>query len=181
MHYVYLYVEKNVATDCIKFGMKLSEYADRIIIIDKIEKNGIKAYLSPKDSVYYNNIEYCCLKINIEHDLENVFVCDNLENNNIFSKSNSSNILNYEIGSFENPSCIIATSILPENISLYNKIIDSPLIVEDSQMLFYQKNILNIIDNFDTKNLKTLYYILKSDNFSDNFIDYNSKNKQNKH
>ena len=165
MHYVYLYVEKNVATDCIKFGMKLSEYADRIVMLNNIEKSGMTAFLSPKDSIHYSDTNYYCLKINIEQDLENVFICNKLEKNNSFDKSNSISILNYKIGSFENPRCIITTSILPENINLYNKIMDSPLIIENSQMLFYQKNILNIIDEFDNSQLQKLYYILISDKF----------------
>lgn len=156
MHYVYLYVEKNVANDCIKYGMKLSEYADRIITLNEVEKTGITAFLSPQDSTKYDSFDYVCLKTNIEDDMENVFVCNNLDTTNNFANTNFHQFKSYIVGSFENPSCIITTSLLPENIFLYNKIIDTPLIVQNSRRFYYQKNILDLIDNLETEDLKQI-------------------------
>ena len=50
-------------------------------------------------------------------------------------------------------------AILPENISLYNNIIDSPLLVQDSKEFYYNKRINELIDD-ETFSASELYKAL---------------------
>ena len=63
MENLFIYVENEKAADCLKYGMKLSEYANKIIAFNNIEKRGILAYLTPKDSDLYDNNFFTCLRI----------------------------------------------------------------------------------------------------------------------
>ena len=51
------------------------------------------------------------------------------------------------MGDFEDPLALICSTILPENISIYNKIIDTPLLVENSKDFYYKKSIFEMLDN----------------------------------
>ncbi|MEG0872497.1 MAG: hypothetical protein RSE00_00610 [Clostridia bacterium] len=157
MNNLYLYIENTKINEAVKYGMKLSEYANKCLAIADIEKNSIIAYLSPKDCDLYYDIQYTCLKI----------VADNL-NVYIYNKTcENTNALKhflvkkekYKIGDFEEPIAIICSSILPENISIYNKIIDQPVIIENSKDFFYEKA---ICDMFETGLFTTyeLYHLL---------------------
>lgn len=145
MNYVYLYVEKNVANDCIKYGMKLSEFADKIILIENIKKRGITAYLCPRDCELYSNKSYLCLKIKTNG--ANIHVFNKISDNDSDLYDSICNFNEYEIGKYEDPICIICSSILPENIYEYNTIIDTPLLIENSKEFFYERLILNLLDD----------------------------------
>lgn len=144
MKYLYLFIENDKINDAVKYGMKLSEYANKILKINP-EKKGILAYLSPYDSPNCNDSSFTCLKI-LTNNL-NIYLY-----NKIFDNTNSlenflCDINNYVIGSYEDPVAIICSTILPENISIYNNIIDTPLIVENSKDFFYQKSVQEMLDN----------------------------------
>ena len=68
MKYLYLYIENDKINDAIKYGMKLSEYANKIINT----KKGIIAYLTPQDSPLFQDKNFTCLKIKTS-DL-NIFI-----------------------------------------------------------------------------------------------------------
>lgn len=63
MKYIYIYVKNSKIDDVIKYGMKLSEFSNKTISISDSKKSGITAYLSPKDSPLYNDINYSCIKV----------------------------------------------------------------------------------------------------------------------
>ena len=56
-------------------------------------------------------------------------------------------ITEYTIGDYELPEAIICSSILPENLSIYNKILDKPLLVQNSREFYYEKSINDILDS----------------------------------
>ena len=156
---------------------------------NNIYKKGIHAYFTPRDSLLYHNKNYQILRIainnndlklitfnntskNIETDLdikkEIINITNNFENiatisdklkKKNFSSISFPNLANYILGTFEYPEIIISSSILPENISIYNKILDVPLLFTTSHELylnkkeetFMQEN-LNIVTFNDIKN-----------------------------
>ena len=144
MKYLYLFIENDKVNDAVKYGMKLSEYVNKRLYTNP-EKKGITAYLSPTDSIDYNDSNFTCLKV-LTTNL-NIFVY-----NKIFDNTSSINEFicdysNYTIGSYEEPIAIICSTILPENLSIYNRIIDTPLVVENSKEFFYKKSIQEMLDN----------------------------------
>ena len=53
MQDLYIYINKSNVDTCLKYGIKLSEYSNKILKLQNIEKRGIHAFLSPKDSDLY--------------------------------------------------------------------------------------------------------------------------------
>lgn len=157
MNNLFLYVKKEKCEECLKYGIKLSEYANIIIHSEPNAKKGIIAYLSPKDSNLYLDNNYACLKIKI-NDLQ-VYVTNLILQNTKLEKKSTCILKDYVLGDFEEPIAIICTTILPENISLYNNIIDSPLLIESSKEFYYNKRINELIDD-ETFSSQELYKAL---------------------
>ena len=157
MENLYIYIENENVDFILKYGMKLSEYVNKILLVKDQEKKGITAYLSPKDSIMYSNENYTCLRIFHEglkiliynkmcekNDILRDFVCD-------FDK--------YKLGTYEDPIALIYSSILPENIFIYNKLRDYPLLIETSKDYYYEKFINEMLDNSYFSNYE-LYQLL---------------------
>ena len=144
MSYLYIYVENEKVENALKYGMKLSEYANKIITLGT-EKRGITAYLSPKDSSLFGNENYTCLKISTEN--LNIYIYNKvLENTNSISNF-FTEFKKYITGSYEDPVAIICSTILPENIFLYNNILDTPILVENSKNLYYEKSVFEMVES----------------------------------
>lgn len=140
---IYLYVKKDNLVDCIKYGMKLSEYSNVSYFNGRALKNGILAFISPKDSDMYFNENYDILRI-ITDEL-NIYVNNSsLVESSEISNFNYDKMINlnfYKLGDFINPKLIICSTILPEYIHRYNRIIDVPLLVDNSKEFYLNKEI----------------------------------------
>lgn len=145
MKTLYLYVPNSQVDICIKYGIKLSQYANKVVNFERTEKKGIIAYLSPMDSKKYYDNNYTCLKINVNK--LNILIY----NHTAFSLTNDKfficNFKDYINGTYEEPRALICSTILPENIYVYNKIIDTPLLIENSKEFYYKHAILDMLDN----------------------------------
>lgn len=146
MENLFIYVENEKAEDCLKYGIKLSEYANKIIAFNNIEKKGITAYLTPKDSELYDNNMFTCLRIST-NGLNAIIYNKVFEDNNDLLNTNYCNFYDYKLADYEDPIGMIYSTILPENIFLYNKILDLPLIIENSKEYFYDKCVSDLIEN----------------------------------
>lgn len=144
MKYLYVYIENEKVNNAIKYGMKLSEYSNKILDASN-EKKGILAYLTPRDSEKYSNDNFTCLKINTSNLHIYVYnqIFENTDNLNTFICEYSK----YIVGSYEEPIALICSTILPENIEIYNKILDIPNIIETSKDFYYQKAINEMLEN----------------------------------
>ena len=67
MQDLYIYINKNDVDTCLKYGIKLSEYSNKILKLQNMEKRGILAFLSPKDSDLYIDENYECIRVNIKN------------------------------------------------------------------------------------------------------------------
>lgn len=144
MKYLYLYIENSKVNDVIKYGMKLSEFANKVINLNT-DKKGIISYLSPKDSSYFLDKNYACLKIDTKN--LNIFIYNKIFEDTQFLQKHFVNYDKYTLGSFEEPIALICSTILPENISIYNKIIDTPNLIENSKDFYYQKSVQEMLDS----------------------------------
>ena len=52
----------------------------------------------------------------------------------------------YKSGEFESPEAIITSTLLGESLSVYNKILDKPLLVQNSREYYYEKCIDEILE-----------------------------------
>jgi len=141
---LYIYVDKNKLDDCLKYGIKLSEFGNKVLKLSDVSKRGIQAFLSPKDSEMYLSDEYSCIRVVSKNLTAIVFnkICENTSLIDNFI----CNIEDYKIGNYELPEAIICSSILPENLQLYNKILDKPLLVQNSREFYYEKCINEIME-----------------------------------
>lgn len=145
MQDLYIYVNKSIASDCLKYGIKLSEHENKILKLTESNKRGIQAFLSPKDSPLYLNEDFECIRV-LTKGLSIIIynkICENTEIINDFI----TNIENYKVGDYELPEAIICSSILPDNLFPYNKILDKPLLVQNSREFYYEKCINEIIES----------------------------------
>ncbi len=141
---LYIYIEKSKVDDCLKYGIKLSEYENRVINLIDSDKRGIQAFLSPKDSNLYQNENYECIRVLTKNINAVVFnkICENTE----LLQNYIVDVEDYNLGDFESPEAIICSTILPDNLSLYNKILDKPLLVQNSREFYYEKCINEIME-----------------------------------
>lgn len=190
MKTLYLFVPNKQVEDYTKYGIKLSQAANKIVSFEKTEKRGITAYLSPMDSNKYYDSNYTCLKINTSK--LNIIIYNNTAFNLTNDKYFICNLNDYIIGSYEEPRALICSTILPENISIYNKIIDTPLLIENSKEFYYKHTILDMLDNdlftnFEVYQLllilgqkKKLFKVKEIDNKFKLYIDKKSNKKYTK-
>ena len=144
MQDLYIYLDKNVASDCLKYGIKLSEFGNKVLTLNDGEKSGILAYLAPKDSPLYSDDNYECIRVNTTGLSAIVYnkVCENTELIENYTKS----LEEYKLGDYESPEAIIMSSILSDNLTHYNKILDKPLLVQNSREYYYEKCINEIME-----------------------------------
>lgn len=157
MNNLYVFVEKEKCEDCIKYGMKLSEFTNKLLVTGNSEKKGILAYLSPKDSDLFFNDNYSCLRVN--SDILNVYIYNKIFENTDMMEEYITKQSKYVLGTYEEPMALISSTILPENISLYNKTLDVPLIIENSKEFYYKKSILELMENEAFSNYE-IYQVL---------------------
>ncbi len=157
MRNLYIYLENKNLENVLKYGIKLSEFSNKSIDINNSNKVGIIAYLTPKDSEFFFDNNYTCIRINTEN--LNYYVYNKIVENTKLIEKFIVDGNNYIEGDFEEPIAIICSTILPENIFLYNKIKDVPLIIEDSKEYYYEKSINKMLQSGNFSNYE-LYQIL---------------------
>lgn len=145
MKTLYLYVPNEKVDDYIKYGIKLSQSANKVVTFDSGEKKGITSYLSPKDCDKYSDKNFTCLKINTSK--LNILIYNKTALDLTNDKDFICTIKDYIYGDYEEPRALICSTILPENISIYNKIIDTPLIIHSSKEFYYKHAVLDMLDN----------------------------------
>ncbi len=179
MKYIYLYIKNELVEECLKYGMKLSEFSNKVLTTsDNSTKSGIVAFLSPYDSELYYDDSYTCLKIATAN-----INCYIFNETCIYDKKISDDffvpIEDYHIGSFEEPCALITSTILPENLFLYNKILDTPILIENSKEYYYKKSINDMLENdiFSNYEIYQLLLLLGNKKNSFNKIDVNDRLK----
>lgn len=158
MDNLYVYIDNNKLDDVLKYGMKLSEFSNKVLNISENQsKTGIIAYLTPKDSELYYDNNYTCIRI-LTKNIKYVIYNKLCENNSFFE-----NFIEmqdeYKLGDFEEPIALIYSTILPENVFKYNKIMDIPILIENSKEYYYEKSVNNMLESGEFSNYE-LYQML---------------------
>ena len=157
MAIIYYYTKKDNLPIYLKYGIRLSKNFDKEVNINGYKKPFLVGLLNPKDDINkYNSELYSCLKL----DLFNTH-CKVIDFNPL---TNSNEIVDYipleeyKFGTYKNPLVLIDTSIISDKISLYNKIMDIPLLYDNSEDFFYEVEINKMLNE---KSLKEIYELLK--------------------
>ncbi len=148
---VYFYIKSELAESAVDCGLKLSEHYEKVVMINGEEKKCISTLLNPKDDLNkYRSSEYKCLKFDLPSKL--CYVADKymyivgagskeameIYNNSIIS------LKDYIFGSFRLPECLVSCTVMPEQISILDKRLDSPILYDNSEEIYVN----NIIESY---------------------------------
>jgi len=160
---VYYYVRSEEVSNVIECGRKLSAFYDKEIIIENEKKLCFSALINPKDdSRLYQSDLFRCLKLQVNSD--KCYVADRFvyetawkTDPELYYKTIIP-VENYMFGTYRFPECLVTTTILPDQVSLLDKRMDSPIIYTNSEEL-YIDNILQELKDKDAEvNDLLLYY-----------------------
>lgn len=166
---IYFYIDSGIAENVAECGLKLSEYTEKAVIIKGEEKKCISALLNPKDDMdKYKSSGFKCLKFELPSG--NCFVGDSYLYKVGLSSPEAMKMYtetivpidNYIFGSFRLPECLVTTTVLPDQISLLDKRLDSPVLFDNSEE-FYVNNIIQIYkeENSDFNDAMLYYFYSK--------------------
>jgi hypothetical protein len=129
------------AVDC---GIKLSQWFSRETVIGGNSRKCFTALLNPRDEYdRYTSSDYRCLKL--ELDSKFCYVADRTlyETGQSYPqvmelyKSSIVPIKKYIFGDYRFPEVLITTTVLGEHITVIGKMLDSPVLYENSQELYF--------------------------------------------
>lgn len=141
---VYFYIPAELAENAVECGMKLSEWYSREIEIQGEKKKCITALLNPRDDhERYASPAYSCLKLEVQPKY--CFVADSLlyeaglaypEVMDMYRLSVVP-IGQYAFGDYRLPECLITSTILGDQIGAAGKGLDTPILYNNSQELYF--------------------------------------------
>ncbi len=166
---IYFYVTSKMVENAVECGLKLSEYSSRDLVIRGESKKCITGLLNPKDDMEkYKSADYKCLKFDLPSKF--CFVGDTYLYKAGLSFSEAMKIYmetivpinDYIFGAFRLPECLITTTVLPGQISILDKRLDSPVLFDNSEE-FYINNIIEINreEHSDFNDIMLYYYYSK--------------------
>ncbi len=165
---VYFYIPADKASYAVECGLKLSEWYSREAVIDGSSRKCISALFNPRDEhEKYTSGSYRCLKLEI--DPKYCFAADRSLYEAGLScpramelyKASIMPIGSYTFGEYRFPEVLVTSTILGENISLTGKMLDTPLLYENSQELYFNNLMEFLRDEHSDLNDTLLYLYFK--------------------
>lgn len=148
---VYCHISVDRADNVVDCGLKLSDMADREIMLNGMSKRCFQAYLSPEDDAdFFEQNDYRCIKIQVRKSvcrMADGFLYEMGKTNEDAMKLYEKSIIpveNYVFGIYRKPVCLITTTMIPGEITLLNKNLDAPVLFRKSEELYVN----NIIESF---------------------------------
>lgn len=163
-----MYIPAEKVDDAVGCGIKLSEWYSREVEIDGGMKKCITALLNPRDDYekYISN-GFKCLKLEVPP--KHCRVADTLlykaglshpEAMELYKRSIVP-IENYTFGSYRLPECLIMTTVLGDQISIPGRGLDSPVLYDNSQELYFNNLLEGMKELHDDLNDTMLYFFFK--------------------
>ena len=162
---VYYYIPVNEVSFAVECGLKLSTWYDKEVPIFGEKRKCMSALLSPKDDMEkYRSEDFKCLKLDVSPDY--CFVADKclyevgLTNDAVIKMYYDSiaYLKKYMFGSYRLPECLVTSTIIGGSISVLDKRMDSPIIVDNSEELYINNIILSHRETYNDFNDTMLYY-----------------------
>lgn len=168
---IYYYIPREKLMETLRCGMKLSEHYAYRIPIRGSDKKCMVGFLHPKDNkTKWESDQDICLKLQLP--IEHCYVINEVSLLIPPKEYDIIPLADYRYGTFENPRVLFYSSLLPEEISTWNPIIDEPLLFDNSSDLFYQQQIATIMEDHS---LSDIYYALCE------YLDNTQKKEPNEH
>jgi len=154
--------------NAVECGIKLSEWYSREVLINGVKKKCIAALLNPRDdNVKYTSPDYKCLKLEVQPKY--CFVADSLlygvglEHPDVMEMYYKSimPVGQYTFGTYRLPECLITETIISEHISELGKGLDSPVLFDNSQELYFNNLLESFKEEHKDFNDAVLYHFFK--------------------
>lgn len=151
---VYYYIPLNEVNNSVECGMKLSKWFDKEVAINGESRKCMSALLNPKDDMgKYKSSDLKCVKLELSPNY--CFVADKylyhagLNSTQVMELYNNSVIPvgKYIFGSYRLPECLVTSTVIPGQVSVLDKRMDSPVLFGNSEELY----INNIIETYKEK------------------------------
>jgi hypothetical protein len=148
---VYFFLPAQEVDTVVECGLKLSKWAEREAVIEGESRKCVSALLNPRDDMKkYKSSEFRCVKLEVQPKF--CYVADrSLYEVGLGSQEAMDMYMgsvlpveNYIFGSYRLPECLVVTTILPGQIHVLNKRLDSPILIGSSEELY----INNIIETY---------------------------------
>lgn len=165
---VYYYVPQDKVENSIECGLKLSEWYEKEVHIGHENKKCFCALLNPKDDMEkYKSSTFKCVKLELYprycHVADKYLYDMGLKHPEIMDlyKESIMPIENYTFGLYRLPECLVTTTVIPEQISLLDRRLDSPILFNSSEELYINNVIEDFKQEYDDLNDRLLYCFLK--------------------
>lgn len=165
---VYYYVPQAKVRDSIECGLKLSQWYEKEVPIEFENKKCLCALLNPRDDMNkYKSPDYRCLKLEVYP--EYCFVADKslyelgLNHDEVMKLYIDSimPIKDYIFGMYRLPECLVTATVIPEQISLLDKGLGSPILFDNSEELYINNIIEDFRQKYDNLNDRLLFSFFK--------------------
>lgn len=166
---VYFYVSADKAEVTVECGMKLSEWYDREVIIDGENKKCIATLLNPRDDISaYKSHNFRCVKLEVNPKY--CFVADGYLYRMGLSSQQSMKMYeesvtpveDYRFGKYRMPECLVTCTVVGDSISLLEKKLDSPILFNSSEELYFNNLLEGFREGHDDFNDTSMYYLLNA-------------------
>ncbi len=156
MSIIYYYSKNENLQIYLKYGIRLSKNFDIELNLNGYVKPFLIGLLNPKDDKQkYNSSEYTCLKLDMINTHCKVIDLNSMGNQQL----EYIELDEYIFGTYKNPIVLIDTSIISDKISTYNKIIDIPILFDNSEDFYYELKVKKMMDE---NPIKDIYELLKN-------------------
>lgn len=161
----YIFVHKDRLDEIDGCGMKLSQWADRQVFINGEERNYISSLLNPRDNIdKYKSREYKVVRLNV--DINYCFVAEGFILKEGFNSPGSLTLYTrsiipakeYILGMYRQPECLVAKTILSQEMTIPSKALSFPTFYESSETLYLSKLMENLSEENPQFNDMALYY-----------------------
>ena len=161
---VYFYIPVNEVDNAVECGLKLSQWHNREVFIGGDLKRCISTLLNPRDDMKrYRSDHFRCLKLELPP--ARCYAADSC----LYSiGSNHAEVMRlymksiiplseYGFGTYRLPECLVTTTVLPDQISILKKGLDSPILFANSEELYINNVIEAYRESHDHFNDTMLY------------------------
>ncbi|MEN2775471.1 hypothetical protein ABCY62_10585 [Acetivibrio clariflavus] len=165
---VYYYVPQDKVRDSIECGLKLSQWYEKEVQIEFENKKCLCALLNPRDDMdKYKSPDYKCLRLELYP--EYCYVADKslyelgLQHDEVMKlyMDSITPIKDYIFGMYRLPECLVTTTVIPEQISLLDKGLGSPILFNNSEELYINNLIEDFRQKYDNLNDRLLFGFFK--------------------